>query len=263
MSETADEPAERLGNELELLDAMYPGRIAFDSRGRELKYSSESDAGSPAKGLLVLRLPDQYPAKGLPDLITAKDAKGLDARTQVLAAFSELVVVEGEEVLDAFILAFQHSIDESAGDSPPQDAVITEGEDKKKQPRKTVVVWLHHLLNTNKRKLALSPSLDGESVSGLTRPGYPGVLVFSGPKHAVDSHVAELRSQRWQAFQVRYDSEQDGGHGTKGGNDNDDDLVWGLEHSKGVREVESIGEMAQGIVRAENRETFLRVMGLK
>lgn len=263
MSETADEPEERLSNELELLEAMYPGCIAFDSRGRELRYSPTSAGDGLPKGLLVLRLPDQYPAKGLPDLITAKDAKGLDARTQVSAAFSELVVVEGEEALDAFILTFQEFIDESAGDSPPRDAVTTQGEDKKKQPRKTVVIWLHHLLNTNKRKLALSPGLDGESVSGLTRPGYPGVLVFSGPKDAVDSHVAELRSQRWQAFQVRYDSEQDGGHGAGGGNGDDDDLAWGFEHSKGVREVESLGDMTQGIARAEHRETFLRVMGLK
>lgn len=262
MSETAAGLEERLRNELELLEAMYPGCIAFDSKGRELKYSPTSEGNSLTKGVLVLRLPDHYPAKGLPDIITAKDARGLDARTQVSSAFSELAVVEGEEALDAFILAFQDFVNESAGDPPPQDAVITRGEDKKKQARKTVVIWLHHLLNTNKRKLALSPGPDGGSVSGLTRPGYPGVMVFSGSKDAVDSHVAELRSQRWQAFQVRYDSEQDGSHGT--GDDNEiDDLAWGFEHFTGVREVESLGEMAQGIVRTEHRETFLRVMGLK
>lgn len=263
MCETAAGLEERLRNELELLEAMYPGCIAFDSRGRELKYSPTSEGNSLTKGVLVLRLPDHYPARGLPDIITAKDAKGLDARTQISSAFSELAIVEGEEALDAFILAFQDFVNESAGDSPPQDTVITRGEDKKEELRKTVVIWLHHLLNTNKRKLALSPGLDGGSVSGLTRPGYPGVMVFSGPKEAVDSHVAELRSQRWQAFQVRYDSEQDGSHGTGGDDDGCDDLAWVFEHSPGVREVESLGEMAQGIVRTEHRETFLRVMGLK
>lgn len=260
MSATADEAEERLRNELELLEAMYPECIAFDSRGRELKYSPASDGEGLSKGLLVLRLPDHYPAKGLPDLITAKDSKGLDARTKVSAAFSELGVVEGDEALDAFILAFQDFVNASAEDSPPKDtATIPQGEERK-QPRKTVVIWLHHLLNTNKRKLALSPGLDRGSVSGLTRPGHPGAMVFSGPKDAVDSHVAELRSQRWQAFQVRYDSEQDGGPGTGLG---DEDLVWGFEHGDGVREVESLGEMTQGISRAEHRETFLRVMGLK
>ncbi|KAG6366430.1 hypothetical protein INS49_000607 [Diaporthe citri] len=264
MSESRDGLEERLRNELELLGAMYPGCIAFESRGRELKYSPTSAGDGLTKGVLVLRLPDHYPAKGLPDLITAKDAKGLDARTQVSAAFSELAIVEGEEALDAFILAFQDFINELARDSPPQDSATITSAEERKQRRKTVVIWLHHLLNTNKRKLALSPGLDAGSVSGLTRPGYPGVMVFSGPKDAVDSHVAELRSQRWQAFQVRYDSEQDGALG-KGDDDHDhcEDLVWGFEHSTGVCEVESLGEMAQGIARAEHRETFLRVMGLK
>lgn len=266
MSETADGPEERLHNELELLEAMYPGCIAFDSRGRELKYSPTSEADGLTKGVLVLRLPDHYPAKGLPDLITAKDAKGLDARTQASTAFSALAVVEGEEALDAFILAFQDFINETARNPSPQDTATITSAEESKQPRKTVVIWLHHLLNTNKRKLALSPGLDAGSVSGLTRPGHPGAMVFAGPKDAVDSHVAELRAQRWQAFQVRYDSEQDGVHGTGDGGGDDDgghDLAWGFEHSAGVREVESLGDMAQGIARAEHRETFLRVMGLK
>lgn len=272
MPAIADEVEERLGNELELLEAMYPECIAFDSRGRELKYSPAPGGDGPPKGVLVLRLPDHYPAKGLPDLITAKDANGVDARTQVSAAFSKLGVVEGEETLDAYILAFQEFINESAEDQPDQQDVATtqEGkEDRNQQPRKTVVIWLHHLLNTNKRKLALSPSLDGASISGLTRPGYPGVMVFSGPKDAIDSHVAELRAQRWQAFQVRYDSSEevvDGGRG-RGDDDGDDGSPlaswWGFEHGAGVREVESLGEMALGISGGEHRETFLRVMGLK
>ena len=122
-----------------------------------------------------------------------------------------------------------------------------------------MVIWLHHLLNTNKRKLALGPSREAASVSGLTRPGYPGVMVFSGPRDAVDSHVAELPAQRWQAFQVRYDSSEEDGNG--------DDASWGFEHGAGggggTREVESLGEMAMGISRVEHREMFLRVMGLK
>lgn len=272
MPATEDEVEERLGNELGLLEAMYPECIAFDSRRRELKYSPAPGDDGPPKGVLVLRLPDHYPAKGLPDLITAKDANGLDARTQVSAAFSKLGVVEGEEALDAYILAFQEFINESAEDQLDrgQDAATTqEGkEDGKQQPRKTVVIWLHHLLNTNKRKLALSPSLDGASVSGLTRPGYPGVMVFSGPKDAVDSHVAELRAQRWQAFQVRYDSSEEVAGGREKGADGDDKddgsfASWGFEHGAGVREVESLGEMALGIPGGEHRETFLRVMGLK
>lgn len=259
MPTPAEEAEERLGNELALLEAMYPESIAFDPKSRELKYTpptpGEGD-GLASKGVLVLRLPDTYPVSGLLDLITAKDAKGQDARTQVSAAFGNLGVGEGEEVLDAYILAFQDFINESAGDTADQAATQGGSEEEQQpqpQPRKTVVIWLHHLLNTNKRKLALGPSLDAASVSGLTRPGYPGVMVFSGPRDAVDSHVGELRAQRWQAFQVRYDSGDEGG----------DDGAWAFEHGAGIREVESLGEMAQGILGEGQRGVFLRIMGLK
>lgn len=260
MSATADVAQERLQQELELLEAMYPESVAFDSRSRELRYSPVADRNRLAKEVLVLRLPDHYPAKGLPDLITAKDSRSLDARTQVSSAFSKLAVVEGEESLDAFILAFQDFINESAEDAPSgqEDAGNTKAQEIKRPP-KTVVIWLHHLLNTNKRKLALDPSFDGGPMSGLTKPGYPGVMIFSGPKDMVDSHVAELRSQRWQAFQVRYDSEET----ERGGGGNDDDFSWGFQPCAGVREVETLSEMTQAISRAEHREMFLRVMGLK
>ncbi|KAI3402096.1 hypothetical protein diail_25 [Diaporthe ilicicola] len=262
MSATADGAQERLQQELELLEAMYPECVAFDSRRRELRYSPVADRDQLPKGVLVLRIPDHYPVKGLPDLITAKDSRGLDARTQVSAAFSRLGVVEGEEALDAFILAFQDFINESAAESPQAQEVTggSKAQEMKQQRPKTVVVWLHHLLNTNKRKLALNPSFDGESVSGLTKPGYPGVMIFSGPEDTVNSHVAELRSQRWQAFQVRYDSEEAEGRDDAG---DDDDCSWGFQPRAGVREVETLSEMAQAILRAEHRETFLRVMGLK
>jgi hypothetical protein len=84
-------------------------------------------------------------------------------------------------------------------------------------------------------------------------------MVFSGPRDAVDSHVAEPRAQRWQAFQVRYDSSEE--------DDRGGDASWGFEHTAGggggIREVESLGEMALGISRVEHREMFLHVMGLK
>ncbi|EXJ90514.1 hypothetical protein A1O1_03617 [Capronia coronata CBS 617.96] len=97
---------------------------------------------------------------------------------------------------------------------------------------KTVIIWLHHLLALSKRKLAVTPttttttisttgttmssssssspsSSNSISISGLTKPGYPGIMVFSGPKDLVDAHVRELRGLNWQAFQVRYDSDDE------------------------------------------------------
>ncbi|KAG8166379.1 hypothetical protein KVR01_002068 [Diaporthe batatas] len=279
MPTLAEEAEERLGNELALLEAMYPESIAFDPKGRELKYTppapGEGDGPVAGKGVLVLRLPDTYPASGPPDLITARDARGQDARAQVSAAFRGLGVGEGEgeEVLDAYLLAFQDLINDSAGSGPDGPAApraelehsssssSREQPQPQPQPRKTVVIWLHHLLNTNKRKLALGPAA---GVSGLTRPGHPGAMVFSGPRDAVDGHVGELRAQRWQAFQVRYDS-SDEGEGGKGAGEGAGAgaAAWAFEHGTGTREVESLGEMARGISGAEHREMFLMVMGLK
>jgi len=136
-----EEVALRLGNELRLLEAVYPECIAFDAKGRELKYSpAPGDDGLATRGVLVLRLPDHYPAKGLPDLITAKDANGQDGRTQVSAGFAQLGVVEGDSAVDAYIFAFQNFVTESAGEDPPgqRDPAATntqggEGEDTKQQ----------------------------------------------------------------------------------------------------------------------------------
>lgn len=254
---------ERLQTELELLQAMYPDSLAFDNTSRELRYSpaptSDAPAPSLAKGVLALRLPDYYPNKDLPELVTATDAKGLDARTRVSHAFSTLGTVEGEETLDALILAFRDLVNESVRDVAPAQVMDDAEPRQAPQTRKTVAIWLHHLLNTNKRKLALNPSLDAQSIAGLAKPGYPGIMVFSGPKPAVDGHVAELRSQRWQAFQVRYDSEEV----SKGSVEAAEELVWDFQLGFGIHEVESLSEMAQAVVRTEHRDTFLQVMGVK
>ncbi|KAL2429948.1 hypothetical protein ABEF95_013413 [Exophiala dermatitidis] len=122
-----------------------------------------------------------------------------------------------------------------------------------RSPTKTVIIWLHHLLALSKRKLAVTPSTTAHThtttgtlsssssvsgISGLTKPGYPGIMIFSGPRDLVDAHVAQLRALNWQAFQVRYDSDEDeiivsgtGGQSSRAGkvepvpgrNDNDND----------------------------------------
>ncbi|EHY52963.1 hypothetical protein HRR83_006204 [Exophiala dermatitidis] len=85
---------------------------------------------------------------------------------------------------------------------------------------KTVIIWLHHLLALSKRKLAVNPTVQtgppslslsssASGISGLTKPGYPGIMIFSGPRDLVDAHVAQLKRLNWQAFQVRYDSDDD------------------------------------------------------
>lgn len=67
----------------------------------------------------------------------------------------------------------------------------------------TVLIWFHHLLSTRKRKDILALS----TVRGISKPGYPGILVLQGAKHNVNDAITELKGMRWQAIQVRAELE--------------------------------------------------------
>ncbi|RYO94937.1 hypothetical protein DL764_007762 [Monosporascus ibericus] len=263
----------RLTAELDLLSAMYPSAISFSPRGREVKYVLRGGPATLGTGTLLLRLPDRYPEAGcLPDVLQANGGPPHgeeDLRSSTREAIAELNLAPGEEALDAIILAFRELLGSRSGSRVGSSkvehselAAAKRRRDEEGRRCKTVVVWLHHLLNTNKRKLALNPSSSSSAssaVSGLAKPGYPGFLVFSGPAAAVDVHVSDLRAQRWQAFQVRYDSKLDDGGGSGG----DGGAAWAFEHGTGIREVESMSELARGISDPRHRELFLCVIGVK
>ncbi|KAI2630120.1 hypothetical protein GGS21DRAFT_217070 [Xylaria nigripes] len=255
----ATEAAERLEVELDLLLAMYPESLGYSPKAKELRYSYCCDgpsAKNSAAAVLLLRLPDTYPLSGFPEVISATGYDKEDLRSATKAAFSSVEAPAGEEVLDALLLVFKDLISSQershpSASSPAGNACEFEGNNARAD--RTVIVWLHHLLNTNKRKLALNPSWAGAKISGVTKPGYPGVLVFSGERNAVEVHVSELRNQRWQAFQVRYDS--DDGGAVSG--------IWQFRHGVGICEVESMSDVAQSIVDPQQREVFLSSIGVK
>ena len=242
-----DQGPTRLETELELLNAMYPDQTHYNSKSRELKFSADSAS-------LLLRLPDTYPESGLPDVISATDAAKNDLRAQSRDAVRELGLAEGDEALDAIIATFHHLTQSG----PTQLSQTTQKSDSIADAQhvsnlsKTIIVWLHHLLNTNKRKLALSPPPSTPRVSGLTKPGYPGILVYSGPSSAVMEHVNVLKAQNWQAFQVRFEQEE----------------LWQFAHGIGVQEAESMSEIVQGIhvdgeVGKRQKKDFLEAVGIK
>ncbi|KAI1288532.1 hypothetical protein F5Y03DRAFT_88484 [Xylaria venustula] len=250
----ATEAAERFDAELDLLLAMYPESLSFSPKARELKYvhlDDESSAKSPA--VLTLRLADTYPLAGFPEVISATGHDKEDLRSATKAVFSSIESPAGEEVLDALLLVFRDLI--SSRESSHQNATVQRSEfsGTDTPANRTVIIWLHHLLNTNKRKLALNPSLGGMNISGVTKPGHPGVLVFSGEKSAVDSHVLELRNQKWQAFQIRYDTDNEGVPSE----------IWQFTHGTGICEVGSMSDVAQSIVDPQLKEVFLGSIGVK
>lgn len=250
-----DAISERLALELQLLEAMYPEQLRFDRNARDLSFSS-GIAGSADR--LVLRLPNAYPVVGRPEVVAARGRGGGDARGRVQGIVSEVCEQQqqqqqggedeeeaggGGEVLDAVLAAFLEVVEaeDERGDTSGRVGVETP---VGASEVKTVVVWLHHLLATSKRKLAINPSSSQGAVRGVTKPGYPGVLVFSGQRAAVEDHVAELKGLNWQAFAVRYEADE----------------RW--EFGKGVKEVETMAEMVQCIEEGR-REAFLQAVGVK
>ncbi|TGJ79997.1 hypothetical protein E0Z10_g8769 [Xylaria hypoxylon] len=252
----ATETAERFAAELDLLLAMYPESLSFSPKARELKYShcDESSAKSPA--ILTLRLPDTYPLAGFPEVISATGHDKEDLRSATKIAFCSIGAPVGEEVIDALLLVFMDLV--SSRERPHQNTTTQaasqpEYNERNALANRTVIIWLHHLLNTNKRKLALNPSMVGSRISGITKPGYPGVLIFSGERSAVESHVSELRNQRWQAFQVRYDTDNTGVPSE----------IWQFKRGAGICEVGSMSDVAQSIVDPQLKEIFLSSIGIK
>jgi hypothetical protein len=170
-------------------------------------------------------------------------------RTRVKVAVKDVGLAEGEEALDAIVAAFQQVVESAPATSDANSDTTAGANDN---TSKTVIVWLHHLLNTNKRKIALLPPAATPSVCGITKPGYPGVLVYSGPSIAVTEHVNDLKAKNWQAFQVRYEDEE----------------LWHFAHGMGVIEVESMSQVVkdvetEGAIGNTQKEKLLKAIGIR
>ncbi|KAK4892353.1 hypothetical protein LTR27_009187 [Elasticomyces elasticus] len=189
-----------------------------------------ADDASERLGTELALLEAMYPEM----LYNAKAREPLKQRIDALSS--------GEEVLDSILAAFDELVTEqvnhATADNNDGTSVSHTAETKV-----TIIVWLHHLLNTNKRKLCLSPP---PGVSGVTKPGYPGVLLYSGLAAAVHEHVNELKQQNWAAFQVRLE----------------DDEEWTFTHGKGVIEVEAMKEIVAEVGEAR-KGFFMEAMRMK
>ena len=231
--------------EVALLLAMYPDQIDWDPAQQQLRYISDKGA------VLCLRLPALYPELEAPLLISALDCKKNDLRDKTRLKLEPLLNLRNEEMLDRIVQAFEDLVESIQTSSVHEETTSVSASQERRNvlQYKTVVIWLHHLLNTNKRKLALNPSMhESQIIVGVTKPGYPGILLYSGPSDAIDAHVADLKSQRWQAFQVRFTEEVT--------------TPWSFREYK-IVEVESISEAAHAISDELNREIFLQAIKVK
>ncbi|QDS75481.1 hypothetical protein FKW77_004541 [Venturia effusa] len=224
-----------LNDELALLESMYPEVITFDPKASQLDFAHD-------RSHLTLRLPPDYPVRSLPEVLSATGPQKKDLRNVVQQIIKNQAL--GEPSLDTIIERFTELVDRVEADTT-NASTIHDGEAQvtADDNKKTIIIYLHHLLALSKRKLALNPSSNTGAISGITKPGYPGVLVFSGPAYAVDSHVRELKEQNWQAFQVRMDADE----------------LWSFQHGYGIIEVETMAEVVSD-VREVRRKDFLAAM---
>jgi len=232
-------PKERREAELALLQAIYPSEIQWSEQRQELTYRAGEG------GTLVVRLPNDYPGSSNPVLVSATGCDKTDLRDATRDRMTAMNIQPAEEILDALVQAFEELVMQRRAQSPVENPMPA---DAPKVKFRTVVIWLHHLLNTNKRKLALNPTVNSNAIKGIAKPGYPGVLLYSGQAGAVEEHVAELKNQRWQAFQVRLDEPGD--------------IPWCFL-SPGISEVQTMAEVSQSIQGEGNRQAFLKAIGVK
>lgn len=154
---------------------------------------------------LHLALPASYPSNGQPIVgVSAQHVSEsqLQSLQTALSTILDGLVSSTEERLLQIIESFREHIHtiltQPAIDAVDPNATATT-EPISITPTVVVLIWFHHLLSTTKRKAIKSL----ESLCGISKPGYPGILVLQGPKPALDEAITELKSMRWQAMQVR------------------------------------------------------------
>ena len=110
---------------------------------------------------------------------------------------------------------------------------------------KTVItlIWFHHLLSTTKRKAILSI----QNLKGISKPGYPGILVLQGAKSALAEAITELKQMRWQAIQIRAELETSPEQ----------------QISEGIHEVETVAEVVERIDKLGLGEWCLSALRMK
>lgn len=159
------------------------------------------------KVTLQFTLPEKYPSNDNPvvGLLAPSLCKAQHQTVQArLNSILNDLASSSEERLLEIIESFREHIPVTLTPSTTQSAVSESFAPARTEPAQDgrsiiVLIWFHHLLSTTKRTAIKSLS----SLRGISKPGYPGILVLQGSKPAVGEAITELKSMRWQAIQVR------------------------------------------------------------
>jgi hypothetical protein len=148
---------------------------------------------------LHFTLPKGYPAQQNPVVsfsapnLSKAEHQALQAKLNDINSFLSSTDERILEIIDLFNSSIVIATQESSSQVySPQSTTSHDS-------NVVVLIWFHHLLSLTKRKSILVLP----SVRGISKPGYPGILVLQGHKTLVHDAIAELKRTKWQAMQVR------------------------------------------------------------
>ncbi|KAF2143507.1 uncharacterized protein K452DRAFT_357804 [Aplosporella prunicola CBS 121167] len=203
-----EENRERQLNEITLLETMYPEEIRIIKNPQGPDEDFELEIQLDTAHSLSFVLPWLYPTSSPPHVfVSFGPGVQNDDRKQLRARLREIVdrQVPGIECVDLIVGDFKQALEDFESDRQAQAA-------QHAAPRPThkteeaeglrVVLWMHHLLATSKRRAIVQLSKE-LSLAGYSKPGYPGSVYVEGEASNVRSFVDELKSMRWQAIQER------------------------------------------------------------
>jgi hypothetical protein len=149
-------------------------------------YPSHSNPAVNLVGLTLSKSRHHELQNNLNEILSALSSSSDERLLEIIETFSTFLISPGQAT-------------EPAEPARPVIPMTTQDE----APIFIILIWFHHLLSTIKRKSILK--LD--SLRGISKPGYPGILVLQGPKDTLDEAVMELKGMKWQAMQVRAEIE--------------------------------------------------------
>lgn len=196
---TAAENRERQLNEVTLLESMYPEELQVikhpKSQDDDFEFEIRLD---PAHSLSFVLSPKTYPASSGPQVFLSfgSDVPN-DTRKQLRAHLRDIVDRQepGIECVDLIIGDFRQTLDDfnaSSHDNDVQRAGQQSSPNTSQTQALRVVLWMHHLLATSKRRAIVQLSKE-LGLGGFSKPGYPGSVFAEGEATAVRTFVDELK----------------------------------------------------------------------
>ncbi|KZV81949.1 hypothetical protein EXIGLDRAFT_844161 [Exidia glandulosa HHB12029] len=249
-------------DEVALLQAMYPEDVFESEAGANGLTVTVRLGVTPVPVELRVLLPPEYPETRAPvvGVSCAQSSRRLQERLHD-ALHSIVRRLEGrqDEVLDEILAQFKTFLTEVdfASLEPSQPTLDDADSTDDSNTALVVVLWFHHLLSTTKRSDIVSLAT-AHRLSGISKPGYPGCLIVEGSPTDVHAYVAELRSWRWQGFQVRSEHALEDGRRMS--------EIWTNDAAshcwKGVVEVEKMADIVKALRPFELDQLFMRAMKL-